>query len=106
MNSERLGRALLLAAMPLLLVSSSCAGKAQLKGRYSSHAVRQGIYDIAYNIEFKDRNRANVQPTVDGAKGALVEVGYEVNSREVKLTSPQGTMVGSITDAGCLEFAG
>jgi hypothetical protein len=54
-----------------------------------------------FDLEFKDGNKANMISTFGGG---TVEFDYEVDGKEVKLKFPQGTMIATITDDGCLSL--
>lgn len=77
----------------------SSVGGGELNGKYSSeNDLLSGLFEI----EFKSGNKADV----GGSLSPTIEVDYEVSGKEVKIKNPQGTMVATITDDGCLDFGG
>jgi hypothetical protein len=82
-------------SIALLALVCSCSRESRLEGRYS--AQNGSMFDL----EFKEGNKANM---VSGFGGGTVEFDYEVDGKEVKLKFPQGTMIATITDDGCLSL--
>lgn len=70
------------------------AGCGKLDGSY---ADKTGIFQI----DFKSGDKANLN-----TMGGKIEVDYEINGKEVKVKSPQGTMIATVADDGCLDFGG
>jgi hypothetical protein len=89
------------------LLMAACGG-AELHGKYSSSRSNQaGLLRASatlIEIEFKSRSKANFKVSTSLMATPTVEVDYEVHGREVTLKNPQGTMVATIADDGCLNF--
>ena len=89
------------------LLMAACGGT-QLHGKYFTSKQRGDQFSglVESQIEFKSGKKANVIIGVLGMTGPTQEVDYEVRGKEVTIKNPQGTMVATITDDGCLDFGG
>jgi hypothetical protein len=78
-----------------------------LEGRYAAKKdkanLAQAFADI--QIEFKPGHKANYIVNALGV-GNTMELDYEISGKELKLKTPQGTLIATIAADGCLEFGG
>ena len=76
----------------------------QLRGKYSSKPPTENVSlalgSNPFEIEFMSGNKAQYR---DPARGQNMEVSYEVRGRQVMIKYPQGTVVATIGDDGCLD---
>ena len=93
--------ALTVALVIAALLMAACG--TELHGKYSSLEGSNTAMNI--EIEFKPGNKANYNYGVMGLRGPTTEVDYEVRGKEVLIKIPQSTLVGTITDDGCLDFS-
>lgn len=107
-SNKTASRCALTAAPAIVALLVAACGGAQLHGKYftSKQSAVQFSGLVESEIEFKSGNKANVIVGVFGMRGPTQEVDYEVHGKEVTIKSPQGTMVATIADDGCLDFGG
>jgi len=107
-SNKTTSRCGLTAAPAIVALLVAACGGAQLHGKYftSKQPAVQFSGLVESEIEFKSGNKANVIVGVFGMRGPTQEVDYEVRGKEVTIKSPQGTMVATIADDGCLDFGG
>ena len=95
--------------IPILLIAAwgtqLCAQvrATQPRGNYLSgkppEGVRLAVGSAPFEIEFMSGNKAHYRD----AMGRTMEVDYEVRGRQVMIKYPQGTVVATIGDDGCLD---
>ena len=96
--------ALTVALVIAALLMAACSTSTTLQGKYST--LKQSNTAVTTEIEFKPGNKANYSYGNEamGVYGPTTEVDYEVRGKEVLIKRPQATLVGTITDDGCLDF--
>jgi hypothetical protein len=84
-------------AIVFSVVAVACAREPRLEGRYSAKNKNMA------NFVFKDAHRVNM---VLSQMGTTLELEYALNGKEITLKTPEGTLVGTIRDDGCIVFGG
>jgi hypothetical protein len=92
----------------LLIAACGTQLSAQLRatpvGNYLSapppEGVRLAVGSAPFEIQFMSGNKAHYR---DPARSQNMEVDYEVRGRQVMIKYPQGTVVATIGDDGCLD---
>lgn len=86
-SSRTIGFAVAACALALL---AGCGSK--LDGTYSGTMV---------DWEFKSGKKVNMNTL-----GGKIELDYEISGKEVKIKTPEGVLLATIGNDGCLDFGG